>query len=74
MTLRWQQLGRYKTISLIAVLLGSLAACASSQSTATSPLDLKRELFRTAVENVKEGRLEEARQAIPLLEDYVLIP
>ena len=69
-----QPLSPGKAICLILVIFAGLTACASSQSSATSRLDEQRKLFRTAVEDVKAGRLDQATQAIALLEDYVLIP
>lgn len=61
--------GRVREILLIAVM--SLYAV---QSSANVPLDDQRALFREAVTDAREGRVNEATAAITALGDYPLVP
>ncbi|MBB3045841.1 soluble lytic murein transglycosylase [Litorivivens lipolytica] len=54
--------------------MGSLFACAGSQSQPKTGLELQREMFVVAIEDARNDRLPEARHLRESLQDYVLLP
>lgn len=74
MTLQGARLPGYRTLCLLLVFFSGLTACAGSQSVVKTRLDTQRELFREAVQDAREARLDQAKAAIPSLEDYALLP
>lgn len=56
------------------LMYGSSPLSAGERREVDDRLEAQRELFRDAVLSARDGRLEEAGNAVALLEDYVLVP